>query len=330
MTPWIQRKESSGKGQSILMNSLPSWQTFPARMLYSSFGLVGWGAACISHMYIAPYLCRNAFSVPDAVLQAVHVPTLLQASCLSLMHVACVAVSTAAISIVPCAMLFAGFMLWHSRHSQAGKAGDCTRFVCFNDPAAHKRYSGRRIDMETMYEMYFDGAVDFKVERVDEFGLPLRVDSPCLLRDVLAYRHEFVDYTFGLSTHLRFLLTRWVPDVLSHSRLQDTAQVRDHYDRSKSYDHAHPFTMDKAEDDFFGMFLGKKMVYTSGIVSLNPSQNSQCPEATQYNMSETLENMQENKLAIICRLVQIMCFCTLGTVYDPTCFFIPLAWLQTA
>jgi cyclopropane-fatty-acyl-phospholipid synthase len=128
-------------------------------------------------------------------------------------------------------MLFAGFMYWHSRHSQAGKHGDCTRFLRFNDPVAHKRYSGRRIDMETMYEMYFDGTVDFKVEKVDEFGLPLSCveESPCLLRDVLAYRHEFVDYTFGLSTHLKFLLTRWVPDVLSHSRLQDTAQVRDHY-----------------------------------------------------------------------------------------------------
>ena len=52
----------------------------------------------------------------------------------------------------------------------------------------------------------------------------------------------------------------------------DEEQVRDHYDRG---------------DDFYGWFLGPRMVYTSGIVS-DP------------NVEETLEQLQDNKLAIVC------------------------------
>jgi hypothetical protein len=45
------------------------------------------------------------------------------------------------------------------------------------------------------------------------------------MREVLARRSEFVQYTFGLTTHLRFLALQWVPDVLLHSKGQDVEQV---------------------------------------------------------------------------------------------------------
>ena len=260
-------------------------------MLYSCYGAVAWGAAAFSHLHVAPYLCRNAFStsiISSSPLDGTHTtPAAAAAIANTLLHMACVAFATPVLSIAPCSMLFVGFVYWHSHATRSSSKGDCTKLLRFKNPYAQKRFQGRRIDMETLYEMYFDGQIDFNVAKEDENGLPMQEGKePCLLRDVLSRRHEFVDYTFGLTTHLRFLLFKWVPDVLSHSKHQDTDQVRDHYDRSKSYDN-------KAEDDFFGMFLGPKMVYTSGV-------SSEC------NGSETLEQLQDNKLKLICRFVFVV------------------------
>ena len=55
----------------------------------------------------------------------------------------------------------------------------------------------------------------------------------------------------------------------------DEEQVRDHYDRG---------------DDFYGWFLGPRMVYTSGIIS-------------DINNEESLEQLQDNKLAIVCEKI---------------------------
>jgi cyclopropane-fatty-acyl-phospholipid synthase len=55
----------------------------------------------------------------------------------------------------------------------------------------------------------------------------------------------------------------------------DEEQVRDHYDRG---------------DDFYAWFLGPRMIYTSGIIS-------------DINKEETLEQLQDNKLAVVCEKV---------------------------
>lgn len=55
----------------------------------------------------------------------------------------------------------------------------------------------------------------------------------------------------------------------------DEEQVRDHYDRG---------------DDFYGWFLGPRMIYTSGIVS-------------DITREETLEELQDNKLAVVCEKI---------------------------
>ena len=119
--------------------------------------------------------------------------------------------------------------------------------------------------------------------------------------------------------------------VFTHSRSQDISQVRDHYDRSKYYaskglgseSPSTPFTSDDAEDDFFGMFLGPSMVYTSGISSkLCHQQNGGSCSGSSANKTaeqiqlaheqriqqaeeESLEQMQANKVALICRKLQI-------------------------
>lgn len=55
----------------------------------------------------------------------------------------------------------------------------------------------------------------------------------------------------------------------------DEEQVRDHYDRG---------------DDFYSWFLGPRMIYTSGIIS-------------DIHREETLEELQDNKLAIVCERI---------------------------
>ena len=57
----------------------------------------------------------------------------------------------------------------------------------------------------------------------------------------------------------------------------DEEQVRDHYDRG---------------DDFYSWFLGPRMIYTSGIIS-------------DINKEETLEQLQDNKLAIVCEKIAL-------------------------
>lgn len=128
--------------------------------------------------------------------------------------------------------------------------------------------------METFHEMYFDGKVDFKGDALE----------------ILEYRHDWANWKFTFSL-FRYFLTGMMPEVIMHTRSQgnisvfyyflprliqaDEEQVRDHYDRG---------------DDFYGWFLGPRMIYTSGIVS-------------DITREETLEQLQDNKLAIVCEKI---------------------------
>lgn len=166
-------------------------------------------------------------------------------------------------------LIFAGFMYMGSRlQNPWPKGGDATEWLEFKNPKDAARYKNKRIDMETLYEMYFDQELDFKHPD---------------LHHVLTHRHEFVTFEFSIVGHLKFLITQWVPEVLSHSRRQDTEQVTDHYNRGDKQK-----ITDEGEDDFYGCFLGDRMVYTSGIT---------------YTGEETLEQMQDNKLALVCNKI---------------------------
>src|SRR5262249_29012912 len=57
----------------------------------------------------------------------------------------------------------------------------------------------------------------------------------------------------------------------------DEEQVRDHYDRG---------------DDFYAWFLGPRMIYTSGVIS-------------DIHNEESLEQLQDNKLAIVCEKIDL-------------------------
>ncbi len=150
-------------------------------------------------------------------------------------------------------------------------------YLTFKNEADKLKYRGsNKIPMETFHNMYFDGDVDF--------------NGDCL--EVMEYRHDWASFRFTLSL-FKFVLFQFAPEVIMHTRSQgiyfltlqeinlillaDEEQVRDHYDRG---------------DDFYGWFLGPRMIYTSGVIS-DPSQE------------ETLEQLQDNKLAIVCEKIDL-------------------------
>ena len=120
------------------------------------------------------------------------------------------------------------------------------------DPAVSARYAAGKVPMATLIEDYIH-------ERLDIEG------------DFLAFvrgRQQVVDYT-PVAEHFKFLFTRFLPEVLIHSQEQDVRIAREHYDRG---------------NDFFGWFLGPRMIYTSGFFT-SPNQ--------------TLEQAQDQKMQLV-------------------------------
>jgi len=128
---------------------------------------------------------------------------------------------------------FAAYMYTLAR-LRVPATGEPSKFLTFNKPSLEKKWAGIPIPVETMYEHYFAGDLDFKGD---------------VLETMLNHRRQFVAFRFNLS-HIKFFVTQWVPELLAHTKAQDESQVREHYDRG---------------NDFYNAFLGSTMVYTSGI-----------------------------------------------------------------
>lgn len=132
-------------------------------------------------------------------------------------------------------------------------------YLTFKNEADRIKYSGKnKIPMQIFHDLFFEGEVEF--------------NGDCL--EVLEYRHDWASFRFTkmLFHHVFF---SFVPEVIMHTRSQDEEQVRDHYDRG---------------DDFYGWFLGPRMIYTSGIIS-------------DINSEESLEQLQDNKMGIVCEKI---------------------------
>ena len=106
------------------------------------------------------------------------------------------------------------------------------------------------------------------------FNGDVDLNADCL--EVLEYRHDWATFTFTLDL-FRYILFIFAPDVILHNRSQDEDQVGSNYDRG---------------NDHYAWFLGPRMIYTSGIIS-DPSRE------------ETLEEMQDNKMAIVCEKIEL-------------------------
>ena len=122
-----------------------------------------------------------------------------------------------------------------------------TDHIVFNDKKLERKYAGRRMPMADLYEAYFDGDIDI----------------PGDIYAFLEERTAFVKNTIT-KRHLSWAVTKFVPEALIHSKRQDERIVREHYDRG---------------DDFFGWFLGERMVYTCAFFQ---------------NANESLEHAQDN------------------------------------
>jgi cyclopropane fatty-acyl-phospholipid synthase-like methyltransferase len=114
-----------------------------------------------------------------------------------------------------------------------------TDYVQFNDSKLAAKYSSGKIPMATLFEAYFDGAIDITGD----------------MCEFLDRRNEFVSYALT-PEHFRFFFTRLIPEVAIHSKAQDERIVREHYDRG---------------NDFFSAFLGERMVYTCGYFVNGPT-----------------------------------------------------------
>src|SRR6266851_4037276 len=133
-----------------------------------------------------------------------------------------------------------------------------TQHLVFHDAALARRHARGPIPIDTLFEAYFDGAID------------IPVDIYALLRDRYALaKHRFTP------AHVKYFLTRFVPEFAIHSKKMDEKLVRWHYDRG---------------DDFFAAFLGPRMVYTSAFFT---------------HSSQTLEQGQDQKMDMVCQKLML-------------------------
>jgi cyclopropane fatty-acyl-phospholipid synthase-like methyltransferase len=110
---------------------------------------------------------------------------------------------------------------------------ELSKHVIFHDDALARRYAANKMPIDTLFEAYFDGALD------------IPGDIYALLDDRYALaKHKFT------AAHVKYFLGRFVPEFAGHSKGMDEKLVRGHYDRG---------------DDFFAAFLGPRMVYTSAF-----------------------------------------------------------------
>lgn len=112
----------------------------------------------------------------------------------------------------------------------------------------------------------------------------------------------------------KYVFTKMLPEVIIHSESQDEEQVRGHYDRTCHYLVLSPthssLCLQVATTSTNGLyylilriqlhnnhflivrFLGPRMVYTSGIV-------------TSLTEPQTLEQLQDNKLTVVCEKLDL-------------------------
>ncbi|KAH6967962.1 S-adenosyl-L-methionine-dependent methyltransferase [Ilyonectria sp. MPI-CAGE-AT-0026] len=141
------------------------------------------------------------------------------------------------------------------------------------------RFPGRPIESYLDFKKESDrlkyrGRNKIPMETFHEMYFDGDVDFKGDVLEVMEYRHDWASFRFTIGL-IKFFLFGMMPEVLMHTRSQDEEQVRDHYDRG---------------DDFYAWFLGPRMIYTSGLMS-------------DVNREETLEELQDNKLTVVCEKI---------------------------
>ena len=145
------------------------------------------------------------------------------------------------------------------RKNQVKTTLDLSQYVLINDQSLKKRLANSRPPISELFEAYFDQKLDFTGD----------------LEEFLSLREDLIKFQVVTWRHLKFFLTRFLPEVLIHSRAQDKRIGQDHYDRG---------------NDFFDKFLGDRMIYTSGFFKTG---------------QETLEQAQDQKMDLVCEKLQL-------------------------
>jgi cyclopropane fatty-acyl-phospholipid synthase-like methyltransferase len=123
-------------------------------------------------------------------------------------------------------------IVYRSRRHDGGPA-NWEPYVAFRDAADAKRWAGRKIPMEIVYEAYLAGKLDFEQD----------------VREVMLRRNRIFRFCFTFGD-LRFYVAKFLRQKLRHSLRADREDVAPNYDRG---------------NDFYRWFLGDSMVYTSGL-----------------------------------------------------------------
>jgi sphingolipid C9-methyltransferase len=105
-------------------------------------------------------------------------------------------------------------------------------FLTFEDRTLADKWSGKKVPMSDLYEAYIDGRVDIPQDKWDAF---------------FAARHDVVAFRLT-DGHFKWAVKNFFPEVLIHSKKQDSRIVGEHYNRG---------------NDFFEWCLGEAMVYTA-------------------------------------------------------------------
>ncbi|HET9135507.1 MAG TPA: cyclopropane-fatty-acyl-phospholipid synthase family protein [Candidatus Kapabacteria bacterium] len=144
-------------------------------------------------------------------------------------------------------------------HKESVSSKQLLDLVVVRDKKVSSRYrNGVKLPITTFIEDYMNG----------------RVDLNCDVQQLLQSRTHFFNYNY-VGHHVKFLLGQFIPQVTIHSKAQDEKVIRSHYDRG---------------NDFFGGFLGDRMIYTSAFFKTG---------------LEDLESAQDNKLNLVCQKLQI-------------------------
>src|SRR5204863_6465786 len=128
----------------------------------------------------------------------------------------------------------------------------------FRDAGLSRAFAGKgRIPMTTFVERYIDGSIEVAGD----------------LHDFMRARADWANYRFTWD-QAKFLVTRFIPSVLIHSKAADEKFVVGHYDRG---------------NDFFEAFLGPSMVYTSGVFEKPDEQMEVAQERKIRRVAERLQ-----------------------------------------
>ncbi|XP_065066536.1 uncharacterized protein LOC135692379 [Rhopilema esculentum] len=156
------------------------------------------------------------------------------------------------LSFVVLMVLWNYFSVLRTERSKIGE------FIEFKDEDLRNKYAGSFIPLQILYEAYADDRLVFKSDTLNALEAREKYSTNRLLW-----------------WHVKFFFCNFIPEMLFHTKVQDTDQVRDHYDRG---------------NDFYESFLGPMMIYTSGIMR---------------KPNDSLEDMQLNKLERVCEKLQL-------------------------